>query len=198
MMRFRADVVVLVMAILLVFAPTGRAGLLGPDESAPETSVPAAAAPKPYSPLSTTATGTCTAAATVCAGTPCASGHACECVTLPSLAVKLPGVGVTGLSVQLNLDTNESTPTGVSACLSAYGIGTGTAKNGDTVKVSFNGQFCGGASSIDDVSGGWLVTGGTGSLVNANGTGLYAASVSDLFGPHACVFTMDGTFRKAP
>lgn len=184
----------------LLFVKVGYAGLADPDSysNEPATSVQKTSKPKPYSPVNTTAQGSCTGSSSACANTPCASGDRCECVSFTGLAMKFPGAGATQMSAEINLDVNQASGSGVSVCFVAYGQGTGTIKSGSSINVFFNGRICGTGTGIDSTSGDWMVTGGSGSLSSANGTGFAAISHSDSIGTHPCVITMDGTFRKTP
>jgi hypothetical protein len=183
---------------MLLLAQTLGAGVTGPDTV---VGIQAAASPKPkpFSPVNTTAQGSCTTSAAACPDTPCAGGHSCECISNSSFPIKLPQAGAVTLNTEINLDpSNTAVTIGVSVCFGAYGIGTGTIKNGDTINVFYNGQICGTGTGIDNVGGTWLVTGGTGTLANASGTGLFSQNMPDAFSTSSCVYTMDGAFRKKP
>jgi len=180
-------------------AGVAQAGIVGSNSSQDSvTASPAAASAKPYSPVNTTAQGNCVTASTTCPDTPCASGHLCGCISFTNFPMKLPSSGAVKVSAELSYDVNEVTDTGLSVCFGAYGAGTATISSGDKININYNGQLCGSGTGIDSTSGTWLVTGGTGTLANARGTGLYSISHSDLFGTSACVETMDGTYRAKP
>jgi hypothetical protein len=195
-----AGITGLILAVTFA-AGVAQAGFAGPDVDAQGSGAPlvASSPPKPYAPVSTTAqSSSCTTSGSACPDTPCVSGHSCGCVSFTNFAMKLPSTGAISVNAEFNADFTDTTSTGVGSCLFAYGAGTGTVKSGDKINFNYNGQLCTSGSGIDATSGTWLVTGGTGKLVNASGTGLFSVSHKDTFGTFPCVDTMDGTYRATP
>jgi len=142
-----------------------------------------------------------------CSGNPltpslCAMSTDCDAITMQG------SVNATSISKNATLDACLTVIQASEAgeCFSGLGIGTLSA-NGNSVNISFGGDFCISDENISTVTIyavmnlGYVVEGGTGSLATATGNGNLAASlmVVNAMGPPETAtgdLTMTGTLSK--
>jgi hypothetical protein len=134
-----------------------------------------------------------------CAALTCNVPDSCNCWQ-GSIPVTPTGLGPSTLALTLNNDLNSLGNNGSNGvCRLMSGIGLITTKNGDKVNLSVTGSVC--IESLTTVplgfDGNFSVTGGTGKLASARGTGaLDFAFYSAIFGTTSIDLVANGAFAK--
>jgi hypothetical protein len=154
---------------------------------------------KPFNSFSALAAGAVTIAAGACSGLTCNSSDACNCFSMSSVPLKVSGLGESTLSCALNNDVTRFANNGSNGVNEpASGVCTITAASGDKLNLELSGWL--GAvdgSSFIEISEGFTITGGTGKLPDAAGTGTFTLSIDSIaFGTANGVVSLSGAFRK--
>ncbi|MHB8384035.1 MAG: hypothetical protein ACYDC3_17035 [Candidatus Binataceae bacterium] len=131
-----------------------------------------------------------------CAGLSCPTGDVCYCFQL-SGPISGNQIGRSSLAMETSQDASTTTPSGTSGvtCNPGSGVGTITAKSGDTVSFDFFGRFCTTANLARLFNGVYRVNGGTGKFSSAFGGGSLDYGEITPGGPNTPV-TLTGALAK--
>jgi hypothetical protein len=150
--------------------------------------------------LQVNGTGTVTISSGACPSFSCATGP-CFCFQYSGT---IKGTGIS--SAMIALTEQEDTGTRGNTCAEAFGFGTLTEKNGDTVDLDLGIEQCDSFNATSsaffaDTSGTFNITGGTGKLANAAGGGGVNLTTGDVSScgsgcTATATFFLDGGFTK--